>query len=74
MTDTDKPCCPKCKGTSGVDGEMTETHVMYGLWGEAMESVDSGGHVGKGIRWTLVRCVDCGEKFNHKSLVLRGLV
>ena len=67
------PCCPKCKGTSGTQGEMTETHVMGGAWGEPMESGDSGDHVGKGIRWTLVVCLDCGAKFKHAALVRKGL-
>jgi len=65
-------CCPRCGGTTGHQHVMTESHKMFGRWGESAESLDSGGHVRPVVR-SLVVCADCGAKFKHAALTKLGL-
>ena len=67
---TKEPCCPKCKGTSGYSFEMTETHQMGGPWGFDAEAGDSGYYV----KQSLVKCDDCGIKFQWEALKRKGMV
>lgn len=62
--------CPKCKGVSGYEYDMTETHRMGAGWGEGSSAGDSG----RNIKQSLVECIDCGHKFQWKSLIQKGLV
>jgi hypothetical protein len=43
---------------------MTETHVMYGNWGDYGEAGDSGINVTR----TMPVCVDCGHRFRWKTV------
>lgn len=64
------PCCPKCGGTTGHEHVMTESHEMHGAWGEMASAGDSGINV----RRSLVTCLDCGARFQHRALERKGLV
>jgi hypothetical protein len=67
---TEGNCCPFCKGTSGYQVDMTETHVMNGAWGDVPESGDSGLNVKYGAAY----CMDCKKKFRClNDLVKNGL-
>lgn len=62
--------CPKCKGTSGVQAQMTERHVMGSRWDEGLEA---GGDsfclsIGPAI------CLDCGAKFGVRALERKGFL
>jgi hypothetical protein len=61
-------CCPKCDGTSGyqVDAKVT---YRYGMeWGDCPLDPDS-----IGSEWGLVKCLDCGAKFQKDALKKKGL-
>jgi hypothetical protein len=62
--------CPKCGGTTGHEHILTESHLMHGPWGESAEAGDSGIEPKR----SMVRCCDCGAKFNHEALRRKGLV
>jgi hypothetical protein len=64
MADETPICCPKCGGTDGFRYTMTETHVMYGNWGDYGEAGDSGINVTR----TMPVCVDCGHRFRWKTV------
>jgi hypothetical protein len=60
--------CPKCGGKTGYSGNMTETHIMHGSWGEIPEA----GSSGLDVKWGLMECNDCGAKFRVNTCQERG--
>jgi hypothetical protein len=61
-------CCPACSGTSGYEYDMVVAHVMNAPWGEDGECGDSQHH-----SQSLVKCLDCGAKFQFSALKKKGL-
>lgn len=47
---------------------MTETHVMGSSWYSQYESVDSGHNA----KYSRIKCIDCGAKFNYNALCDKG--
>lgn len=60
--------CPKCSGQSGYEYTMAEEHTMGGGWGQSPTSGDSGGNA----RNSLVKCLDCGHRFQPLKLTALG--
>lgn len=69
MKEKREATCPKCYGTSGYEGYMHETHVMGGAWDRQPEAGDSG----RDVRYSKMRCLDCGASFTLKYLNKLGL-
>lgn len=63
-------CCPKCKGTSGVQWSRKETCTFGAGWGGEPYLGDTGIN----IRLSLAVCDDCGAKFQLRALAQKGLV
>ena len=65
-----EPCCPSCWGTSGVQANMTETHVMGAAWGGQLSAGDSG----RNVKMGLAECLDCGKRFQVNALQRKELL
>lgn len=68
----DEQCCPSCGGTSGCEYTVTEIHDVQADWAK-QGMLNMYVHEG-GSRFSLVRCRDCGMRFNFDALRRKGLL
>lgn len=66
-TDPSK-CCPACGGTEGYEYDLRVSHIMNAPWGDEGDCADS-----QHCSQSLVRCLDCGAKFQFNALKQKGL-
>lgn len=66
---TPEKCCPKCGGTQGYEYSLVVEHVMNEEWGNEASCGDS-----EHSLQSLVRCIDCGARFQFEALKRKGLV